>query len=89
MAFVLRKEWGVVTTHVQNPLGREGQGKKSTYTKRHLQGYPWNASTSLQRIGGENSKVFRGLSFQVLLRGKIVSGVGPSFRDTQPGPQPT
>lgn len=27
MAFVLRKEWGVVTTHVQNPLATEGQGK--------------------------------------------------------------
>ena len=69
--------------------GQGGTRENSTYTKRHLQGYPWNASTSLQRIGGENSKVFRGLSFQVLLRGKVVSGVGPSFRDTQPGPQPT
>ena len=39
----------------------------------------WNVSASLQRIGGENSKVFRGLSFQVLLREKIVSGVEAFF----------
>ena len=59
--------------------GQGGTRKKSTYTKRHLQGYPWNVSASLQRIGGENSKVFRGLSFQVLLGGKIFSGVAAFF----------
>lgn len=71
MAFVLRKEWGVVTTHVQNPLGREGQGKNQPIQNDICKGTHGTLLLLYKELAGKIVRFFGACRFKFYYEEKL------------------